>query len=36
VILSSNDESNNNGTPFDEDTVVTIEGLNFTIPEGYA
>lgn len=33
---SSNDESNNNGTPFDEDTVVTIEGLNFTIPEGYA
>lgn len=35
VSSSSNDDSNN-GTPFEEDTVVTIEGLNFTIPEGYA
>ena len=35
---SSDDDSNDQpaGTPFKEDTVVTIDGLNFTIPKGYA
>lgn len=34
---SSNNASSgvNNTTSFDKDTVVTIDGLNFTIPEGY-
>ena len=34
---SSNNVSSgeNNATSFDKDTVVTIDGFNFTIPEGY-
>lgn len=30
------DDELNNSTPFEEDTVVTIDDINFTIPKGYA
>ena len=36
--LDSSDDASenvNNATPFEEDTVVTIEDINFTIPKGY-
>ncbi len=34
--LDDEDDEVNNATPFEEDTVVIIDDINFTIPKGYA